>query len=203
MLSAAERIFAERGLDATLEEIAAAAGVGVGTVYRRFASKDALLKAVFDRRLEAGTDLLAACAAHESAWEGLCTLLRRSLSVHVDDRGLHEFLYVHRTHRDRHGDPAGPQPPQLRERVEPPLTALINRAKAEGALRDDFAATDIPPLILMLSRLAHTDPTLGPTLARRYLELLLQGLRPGADPTPVPPPPDNDALARWFTALGR
>jgi hypothetical protein len=74
---------------------------------------------------------------------------------------------------------------------------------AEGALRADFRATDAPALILMFSRLAHTDRTLGPALARRYLELLLNGLAPAADRGPVEPALDDDALGGWLTALAR
>jgi AcrR family transcriptional regulator len=195
VLAAAERVFAERGIDATLEEVAAGAGVGVGTVYRRFPSKDALLEAVFERKLDAGVELLTACMQHPTAWEGLCEFLRTGVLQQSDDRGLHEFLY---------SDGAGRSPfRQLRERIEPPLTRLVERAKAEGALRADFRATDMPLLILMLSRLAHTDPTLGPPMARRYLELLLKGLAPGPDPVPVEPPLDDDTLQEWFLAVGR
>jgi AcrR family transcriptional regulator len=195
VLSAAERVFAERGIDATLEEVAAGAGVGVGTVYRRFPSKSALLEAVFERRVEAGVELLAECTRLPSAWDALCEFLRRSVLQQADDRGLHEFLY---TVRDDHSRFAW-----LRARIEPPLTELVERAKAEGALRADFRATDVPLLIVMFSRLAHTDRTLGPAMARRYLELLLNGLGPDADRGPVEPPPDDDALGAWLAALGR
>ena len=192
VLSAAERVFAARGLDATLEEVAA--GVGVGTVYRRFPSKDALLEAVFERRLDVGARLLAECLTRASAWDGLCEFLRSSLQMQSDDRGLHEFLYTLDTNHGRFA--------RLRARIAPPLTELVERAKAEGALRSDFRATDVPLLILMFSRLAHTDRVLGPAMARRYLELLLKGLAPGPDPTPLPGAADDEALGTWFTALG-
>ena len=85
--------------------------------------------------------------------------------------------------------------------MEPPLTQLIERAKAEGTLRSGFRATDVPLLILMLSRLAHTDRAHGLAIARRYLELLLKGLAPGPDPAPVTPPVDDDTLGTWLAAL--
>ncbi|MFC5747942.1 TetR/AcrR family transcriptional regulator [Actinomadura rugatobispora] len=195
VLTAAERVFAERGLSATLEEVAASAGVGVGTVYRGFHSKTALLEAVFERRLDAGTELLDECRRRPSAWDGLREFLRRSLLQQADDRGLHEFLYTVDTDRTRFD--------RLRARIEPPLTDLIERAKAEGALRADFRATDVPLLILMFSRLAHTDRTLGPPMARRYLELLLNGLAPGADRGPIEPALSDDALGDWLTGIGR
>jgi hypothetical protein len=84
----------------------------------------------------------------------------------------------------------------------PPLTELIERAKAEGALRADFRATDVPALTFMLSRLAHTDRTIRPALARRYLQLILDGMRPGTDPGPIEPAIDDDTLGDWLTVLG-
>jgi AcrR family transcriptional regulator len=189
VLSAAEQVFAAHGLDAGLEEVAAAAGVGVGTVYRRFPSKAALQEAVFERRIDAGHELLLDCGRLPSAWDGLREYLRRSLLLLGDDRGLHDFLYAV-------GDYVG----RLRARIEPPLTDLVERAKAEGALRADFRATDVPLMIFMLSRMAHSHRTLGPPMARRYLELLLIGLSPAAD-GPVEPPLDDDTLAVWFAAL--
>lgn len=190
-MSAAEQVFAARGLDASLEEVATAAGVGVGTVYRRFPSKAALMEAIFERRVDASVELLAECARRPSGWDGFREYLRRTVQVQTDDRGLHEFLA------------ASGHIAQLRARVEPPLTELIERAKSEGALRADFRATDVPALTLMLIRLAHTDREVGPRLARRYLELILKGLGPTTDPETIEPPVDDDTLGDWFAALRR
>ncbi|MEV6347628.1 TetR/AcrR family transcriptional regulator [Actinoplanes sp. NPDC051851] len=195
VLTAAEQVFAARGLDASLEEVAAAAGVGVGTVYRRFPSKAALLEAVFERGIDLGVELLTECRELPTGWAALTEYLRRSLLEQSGDRGLHEFLYL--------AEAAGLHFDRLRTRVEPLLTAIVEQAKSEGALRPDFRATDIPPLILMLSRLSHTDRVLGPPLAHRYLELLLKGLAPSPDPVPITPPIDDDTLETWFTALRR
>jgi AcrR family transcriptional regulator len=194
VLAAAEQVFASRGLDATLDEVATAAGVGVGTVYRRFPSKADLLDAVFERRVDAGLDLLAECRQLPTAWAALREFLRRIVAMQSEDRGLHEFLYA--------ADTGRAQFEQLRARIEPPLTDLIERAKAEGALRADFRATDVPPLTFMLTRLAHTDRTIGPALSRRYLQLILDGLRPGADRGAIEPAIDDDTLGDWLTILG-
>ena len=185
VLAAAERVLAERGLDATLEEIAAAAGVGVGTIYRRFPSKDALLEAVFERSVDASLGVLRECGSLASAWDGLREFLRRTVAGQSGDQGLHEFLFRDRSDR-------------LRERMEPPLTELVERAKAEGKLRADFRATDIPLLVMMLSRLAHTHRTLGPVMAKRYLEIVLKGLGPEPDQDTIPPPVDDEALGAWL-----
>ena len=195
VLAAAERVFGRRGLAATLEEVAADAGVGVGTIYRRFPSKEALLEAVFDRKIDAGMDLLTACLRRPSGWDGLCEYLRTVIELQSADRGLHEFLYT--------TSMIDSSIKRLRQRVEPLLTELVERSKSEGKLRSDFRATDVPVLILMLSRLAHTDPVLGPDMARRYLELLLKGLGPTPDPVTVPIPPDDDTFGHWLAAQAR
>src|SRR5690242_16787206 len=71
LLDAARELFAERGLEVTLDDIAERAGVGVGTAYRRFASKDDLIDALFEQELAGIVEIADAAAAHEDAWEGL------------------------------------------------------------------------------------------------------------------------------------
>src|SRR5574342_294589 len=68
VLSAASDLFAERGLDVSLDEIAAAAGVGVGTVYRRFADKDALIDALFEDKIGDVERLARECLEIEDPW---------------------------------------------------------------------------------------------------------------------------------------
>lgn len=78
VLVAADRVFAARGLGATLEEAASAAGVGVATIHRRFPSKEALVQAVFDQKIQSGVDLVAECLHVNSGWDGLCSPSRRN-----------------------------------------------------------------------------------------------------------------------------
>ncbi|HJQ45086.1 MAG TPA: TetR family transcriptional regulator [Amycolatopsis sp.] len=193
VVSAADRVFAAQGLGATLEDVAAAAGVGVGTVYRRFASKEALIQAVADRKLRTGIELLTEAQRAPSAWEGLVFYLRVGLDLHAKDRGLHEFMHT--------PELIGERLAEIRAAVAPLMADLIGRAQAEGALRADFAVNDLPLIGLMLSRLAHTHPTLGPRFARRYLELLLKGLAPSQDPAPIPCAPDDDSYTAWCAVL--
>ena len=92
ILSAAAEVIAERGLDATLDDVARQAGVGVGTVYRRFPGKEALAEALFDERL--GT--LAAIAEHALAdpdpWAGLVRYLEQAAELRVTDIPLTLFM---------------------------------------------------------------------------------------------------------------
>ena len=93
ILAAAAEVFAARGLDVTLDDIAAHAGVGVGTVYRRFTDKDELFDAVFERHLDQVAALASDALEAPDAWEGLTTYLERSLRMQLEDRGFTEILY--------------------------------------------------------------------------------------------------------------
>jgi AcrR family transcriptional regulator len=193
VLAAAATVFGRRGLGATLEEVATAAGVGVGTIYRRFPNKDALIQAVFERELDNNVELLAECLQLPTGWEGLCALLRRGLDQQAADRGMSEFAFSAAI--------VGGPLAAVRRRVEPMMAELIRRAQIEGALRHDFTVNDVPVITFTLTRLAHTHPDLGLDLARRYLEILLAGLAPHEGAAPLPGRLDDEAYSRWLTDL--
>jgi AcrR family transcriptional regulator len=90
ILEAARDVFAARGFAATLDDVAHHAGVGVGTVYRRFPTKEALVEAIFTDRLEDLVTLVEEALAAPSAWDGLTDFLRRSARMHATDRGLRD-----------------------------------------------------------------------------------------------------------------
>ena len=190
ILAAAELVFATRGLGASMDDVAATVGLGVGTIYRRFGSKAALIDALFDQRLEQFEELIRDGARRPTAWEGLCEVMRSFVTIQARNRAVQQLFFTSADDAAR----------QLRERVEPLLTDLVERAKAEGALRADFAATDIPILANSISRLAHAASPHGPELARRHLELLLKGLAATPDLAPVPPPLSDDDFADWIRA---
>src|SRR3954454_18701814 len=88
ILDAAAELFAEKGLSVGLDEIAHHAGVGVGTAYRRFASKDELSDALFEQELAEIIEIADEAAAHEDPWEGLVFWMTRIIEKQVADRGL-------------------------------------------------------------------------------------------------------------------
>src|SRR5829696_8551949 len=94
ILAAATEVFAERGLDVTLDDIAAHAGLGVGTVYRRFADREALVEALFDERMQATIARLNAAlqAPAEDAWEALVGVIRETCEAFARDRGLRQVM---------------------------------------------------------------------------------------------------------------
>jgi AcrR family transcriptional regulator len=177
ILDAARELFAERGLGVTLNDIAHHAGVGVGTVYRRFPDKHELIEALFEQRLEELVSLMQAAVNHPDPWQGLVGALEQGLELQATDRGFKELVL---------GSPDGrTRTTQMRARLLPLARALVARAHASGQLRADVEAPDIPMMQLMLGTVVDVAGDDHPELWRRYLQIFLQGLRA----TPAPPAP--------------
>jgi AcrR family transcriptional regulator len=182
LLAAARELFAARGLEVTMDEIARHAGVGVGTAYRRFANRDEVIGALFEDRMLAYAELAEEALAQADPWEALVGFLERSLAMQAADRGLKELLLTHGDALDR--------VTRVRARVMPMLEQVLRRAQQAGALRPDVSVGDLPMLSLMLGHVVDFAGPAEPELWRRYLALLLDGLRsegaplPGAAPTP-------------------
>jgi len=193
VFSAAERVFARAGLAASIEEIAEEAGVGVGTVYRRFGSKAELIEALFAERMAEVVAMIQRCAAAATGREALESVLREFVGLQTRSRAVRELMF---------GD-VEQEATRLRSQVEPLLTAIVERAKTEGAVRGDFAATDIPVLTHAVSAVAAGMPDGGTELAHRHLELLIKGIAATPDPAPVPPPLPDDRFADWLRAATR
>jgi AcrR family transcriptional regulator len=178
IIAAAREVFRERGLSATLDDVARHAGVGVGTAYRRFANKDELLDALFADMIDTVEAIATEAAADPDPWRGFATSLEKVCEVQAFDRGLREVML---------GTGRGPQrQAQMLTRIKPTVDLLITRAKEQGVLRPDVQPWDLPIIQLMVA--AVTDHTGHPDLWRRYLHLLLDGLRaqPGAtEPLPA------------------
>ncbi|WP_328466995.1 TetR/AcrR family transcriptional regulator [Actinoplanes sp. NBC_00393] len=179
ILEAAREVFAARGFAATLDDVAHHAGVGVGTVYRRFPTKEALVEAVFTDRLEDLVTLAEEALAAPSAWDGLTDFLRRSARMHASDRGLRDAALSMDEH---HFVTAG-------EHLVPLLEQLMDRAHAEGTLRPDAGFRDFPIIMAMVTDLAQHSAECRPGLYERYLELVLDGLRARPDNGDLGPEP--------------
>ena len=179
ILHAAAEVFRERGLDATLDDIAHRAGVGVGTVYRRFSDKETLVAELFQERIDQlVSEAEKACAA-DDPWDGFLSYLEYVATTMAGDLGLRQMLLFATYGRDRVAC--------LREQVRPVVDRLVTRAQEAGALRADFSATDVPMLTAMLASVAEYAAPVQPGLWRRYLVLVLDALRPDGA-TPLAPP---------------
>lgn len=195
ILDAAVEVFAARGLGATMDDVAHHAGVGVGTVYRRFANKEELIDALFEERIAALAQLARDGLAHEDPWQGLVSFMERALVAQSEDRGLKELLFDtgHGQQRVSHA----------REQMAPVVGELFERARAAGCLRDDVEGPDMPLLQLMLGAVVDFSREVSPDLWRRYLTVVLDGLRARRDhatPLPVPAldePQLDAAMGAW------
>jgi AcrR family transcriptional regulator len=182
ILAAAAELFTERGLQVTLDEVAHRAGVGVGTVYRRFPDKEALTDALFEERLTALVDLAQQALADPDEWAGLVWFLEQAGALLSADLGLRQILMFATYGQDRVGE--------ARSRLLPVVTQLVTRAQAAGVLRADLRPTDVPLIEMMLAAVADYARPARPEIWRRYLALIVDGLRPsrrGVTELPVAP----------------
>ena len=188
ILVAAAEVFAKRGLDAGLDEIARHAGVGTGTVYRRFPDKAILIDALFESRIDALFEVAEKAFAMPDAWVGLVYFLETSIEMQQADRGLKELLF---------GEGCSPGGPAKTSRFAaklntliPMISALVDRAKATGQLRADVSPTDLAVIQHMLHAVGTFAASVEPQLWRRQLTILLDGLRAerqGVSPLPLVP----------------
>lgn len=167
LLKAADEVFAARGVDATLDEIAKHAGVGVATAYRHFENKQALLEALFEDRMGRVLELLETTEQITDAREALEQFLYGIGEMQAADRGLRESLGA---------DHGVQKAEEIRERLQPHLERLIVRAQQAGVVRPEFQLTDVPVLLWMTSAVSDYAGEVSPTLWRRYLDFLLDGV---------------------------
>ncbi|HEU5333102.1 MAG TPA: TetR family transcriptional regulator [Actinocrinis sp.] len=179
IMEAAREVFAQRGLDATLDDIAHHAGLGVGTVYRRFPNKTALVDALFEESFRHLHGLIEQAVQAPDPWTGLLKLITTLSELQVEDRGLREVMLSSAEGRSKSD--------RLREMFKPLVERLVERAKAEGRLRRDFDPRDFPLVLLMVTAAAEFTRHAGPDVWRRYLTLLFDGLCEHREaPTPLP-----------------
>ena len=167
-------MFAARGLDATLDDIARQAGVNVATAYRHFANKHELAREFLRQCIDRAA-VAAEAAAHPDPWAGLSLFLVRSLEEIASNRAFVDVLT--RVHDGEHFA-------DLLQRTAPPLERLLARGQAAGVVRADFAATDFPAVLEVLSAVTGLEVPGLPYLPHRSIGLILAGLRPGGEPLP-------------------
>ena len=170
VLQAAKEVFTTVGIDAPVREIAARAGVGMGTLYRRFPKRSDLVAGVFRREVDACAAEASVLAAQYPAGKALARWLGRYVGFLTTKKGLAAALHS--------GDPAfDALPDYFRARFEPVLASLLGAAAAAGEVRSDVEPYDLLRAIGHLSSAAGDD---GAAHARRMLTLLIDGLRYGA-----------------------
>ncbi len=169
ILEAARGLFAERGPTVTLDDIAARAGVGVGTVYRRFPSRDDLLDTLFEDRVD---ELLAnakRALALDDPWASVEQLLKGYMEIQGGDRSFGPVVLT-----NAHGRGGLDR---ARVQLKPVVDQIVERAQQAGVLRADVTTTDFPMIILSVALLQNASRDVAPDAWRRQLAIILDGLR--------------------------
>src|ERR1700749_2613746 len=172
ILEAANDLFRQRGLSASLNDIAHHAGVGVGTVYRHFPDRDRLIDGLFEQRFEELVAYMEEALADPDPWHGLTSFTRAAADLQAGDRCIKDLLT---------GGHAGfERISALRARLMPMSEELVRRAHESGDLRPDVEAADMPLIQGMLGVLIDASGEIEPRLYRRYLDIMIRGI--AADP---------------------
>lgn len=192
ILCAAREVFSIRGLEVTLDDIAAQAGLGTGTVYRRFANRESIVEAIFEERIGETLAVLERCLADPDPWNGFVTLVRTVCAEVASDRGMREVMISTSYGLNRVA--------QVREQLISRMRLLVRRAQESGALRPDADAADVPALFLMIGTIADFAGDLSPRIWERYAQFFIDGLRSdprraGWPPADIPAALDEDQMS--------
>jgi AcrR family transcriptional regulator len=171
IIEAAIELFAERGYEASTAEIAARAGVGEATLFRRFPTKDDLIQAIVAMMLEDAAAVAASCLEEEDAWRGVERFLYEMAERAAQDHGISDA--------NKEQCMASPALAGERRRVLDLTAQLAKRAQREGVLRDDVAGQDLMFLMGAVASISEVPFSgLRDDLWKRYLGIVLDGLRP-------------------------
>lgn len=197
LLAAATALIAEHGTDVDVREIARCADVGMGTLYRHFPTKRALLDTALEHAFTEWADAARAATSGEP-WSDLSLFLEDALDRQSRHRGLLEG-YAAPLSGPGGAPPVDGGSERCRRLLRPVLAELVEHARTAGALRGDVTVEDVSLLLIALGRIA----ALAPDAWRRPLRVALDGLRAEAA-TPMPTPAlTPEALGAMTTTTGR
>ncbi len=186
LVQAAREVFAEQGFSATVHDIAEHAGVGVGTIYRNFASKQQIIQTLYEEAIEKVLAGIHEALEIADPWKALVTFFEVTASSQALDQGLTAMFL---------GSESSPPLDQTAAGILDAVSPLFDRARAAGVVREGVGVTDILPIFAMLDAVYHLSEE-NPSLWRRYLAILLDGLS-AHDRPPLP------VLALDTTAFAR
>ncbi|MHB1989138.1 MAG: TetR/AcrR family transcriptional regulator [Acidimicrobiales bacterium] len=194
LLGAAREVFAEQGLKAPLEEIARRAGVGIGTLYRRFPRRESLVAAALIEKIAEYDEYAEQGLADPDPGTGFVCFVMKICAMQVHDRGLGDLLAMTL--------PAGQQVDELRNRANGKVVELVERAKAAGGLRQDFTGEDLLVMLIANAAVVHVTGTDAPEAWRRFAALALDGFR-CHDGAVLPAPPSTAEMESAMQRLAR
>ena len=176
-MEAARELFASRGLEATLNDVAHHAGLGVGTVYRRFPTKEDLFEAIFEDAMNRLIDMAESALREPNSWDGIEQFVTQMCELTASDRGMREVAFCKTC--------GGNRVDAARDRLVPALQKLVERAQKDGYLRPEISSTDMPILALLAGTVSEYAGHVDSELWRRYVALLLEGMRCRDDRRPI------------------
>jgi AcrR family transcriptional regulator len=180
LVAAAQREFAARGVDASLEKIAREAGVAIGTLYRHFPTRLDLLMAAFRPRVQEFLDGASKALAVADPWEGFASYLENMFAMQAGDRGFNDFL------SRRFTDNAETE--RIHDQMCGDIENVLIRAQDAGQARPDITQADIVNLIWSIGPIMDATSITAPNAWRRYLHLVLDAYRAErAHAIPEPP----------------
>jgi AcrR family transcriptional regulator len=188
IMRAARDVFAESGYDGSMEQIAAKADVGIGTLYRRFPHKEDLFNAVTDlakeRTIKIGEEVKAEVAAEDA----LFVFLRRCVAT--------PSCWRVTTARPPWSESSGVN--SVLKQITPIVDEVLHRSQRARSVREDIVFSDVILALMSVRAVADLCGDKAPTASSRFLELVLDGLRPGS-PRPTTPAMSRQQLSRVLT----
>ncbi|WP_327419843.1 TetR/AcrR family transcriptional regulator [Streptomyces sp. NBC_01230] len=180
IVAAAREAFAVQGLGASLEGVARQAGVAIGTLYRHFPSRLALVEELFAAKFAELLDAAKAAVAMDDAWQGFCYYLERLCELQACDRAFNDLVSSRLPTHAVCG--------QANERSQELSAQLFRNARRQGVLRDDVTPEDLAFVIWSQAGIIQATRTVAPNAWRRHLHLMLDAFRTqGAHKLPEPP----------------
>lgn len=182
VIAAAREVFAELGLEVPMEDIARRAGVGVGTLYRRYPTRGDLIAAAFEEKMHAYAAAARQALADPDPWRGFCGYVERICGMQAGDRGFTTVLTM--------TFPTAKQFEADRDRAYKDFSTLVDRAKAAGKLRADFVTEDMPMFLMANAGVLTATVDAAPDTWRRLVAYLIQACAAhAAEALPDPPQP--------------
>ncbi len=194
LLAAAQALYAERGIDVSLEEIARSAGVGIGTLYRNFPrGKEQLVSEALIEQVSRYVEAAQRALAIPDPWEGFATFVTDICAMQEGDAGFSDLLATVL--------PADAAIEELRDQANAMAIELMDRAKAAGALRPEVVGEDL--LLLLVANTAVLTVTRrdAPAASRRVVALFLDAVRSAGPPMALPDPPTSEEMYRAMTSM--
>jgi AcrR family transcriptional regulator len=169
IVKAARKVFSDKGQDAQMDDIARRAKVGVGTVYRHFPTKEALLEELVRETFRELAQMWLEALERPDAWATFSDLMFRAAELHAGDRAFTEVIAEAKMAvADEAARDSG---------LQDSLLHMVRRCQEEGTMREDVTLDDLSALFCGLGAVMARDPGDG-RLWRRYLTLMIDGLRP-------------------------